>query len=446
MSDVFNRIFRLRSGEAGIVVALGLLLLANSLAVEVSGVVAVSGFLGQVEVPNIIIVWAVDMVLIAVATGLQSLVVDRFERVSILKVMLFGFAIVYVILRLMFTVGVPEWLNYSLLFIIADLQWLFFPLVFWILANDMFDVAQSKRLIPVIAAWGFAGQILGFGLAAVAPELLARVGAHTQGLLVVNVLIYLVCYGLVGWALRDIKVRQTTPQTATVRETLSEGWGFVKEVMSFRYLMIALIGGYLVITVLDYFFLSVSHATFGATPAFQTFYSLYGLAVTSAGFVVQGLFSSRIIDKLSLKNTFLILPLVLLIASGVALGFGGLVASTGAIAIARLSQETIDFSAQKAFQALVPEERRGRVALFMNSYLFSSGTLIGCLILGLVIFAGTSLLAGVGPLLYLATAVMSALIAIWAVLQMRRVYDASMLNWRLKRRQRGASVLDGIEF
>jgi AAA family ATP:ADP antiporter len=28
----------------------------------------------------------------------------------------------------------------------------------------------------------------------------------------------------------------------------------------------------------------------------------------------------------------------------------------------------------------------------------------------------------------------------------RAVYDSSLLNWRLKRRQRGASVLEGIEF
>jgi len=446
MSDVFSRVFRLRAGETGIMVTLGLLLLANSLAVEVSGVVAVSGFLDQVEVPNIIIIWAVDMVLIAIATGLQSLIVDRYERAAILRAMLIAFAMVYIILRAMFAMGIPEWLNYSALFLIADLQWLFFPLIFWILANDIFDVAQSKRLIPVIAAWGFAGQILGFGLAAVAPDILAGAKAQSAELLNLNALIYMVCFVVAWWGLRNIKVRQTTPQAESVRATLSEGWGFVKEVASFRYLMIALIGGYLVITVLDYHFLSVANDAFSDSASFQTFYSLYGLAVTVAGFIIQGLLSSRIIDRLTLKNTFLVLPLALLAMSGAALGFAGLAASALAIGVSRLTQETIDFSAQKAYQALVPEERRGRVALFMNSYLFSGGTLIGCLILGVVVIGGRLIYGQANPFIYLALAVVAAVIAIWAIVKMRGVYDASMLNWRLKRRQRGASVLDGIEF
>jgi AAA family ATP:ADP antiporter len=47
---------------------------------------------------------------------------------------------------------------------------------------------------------------------------------------------------------------------------------------------------------------------------------------------------------------------------------------------------------------------------------------------------------------YLAIALLAAGVAVWAILNMRRTYDSSLLNWRLKRRQRGASVLDNIEF
>ena len=446
MSSFFSRIFRLRAGEAGLVVALGFMLLANSLALEVSGVVAVSGFLDQVSVNNIILVWAVDMILIAIATGLQSLVIDRFERSNILKAMLFGFALIYSLLRLMFTLNVPAWLNYSLLFVISDLQWLFFPLIFYILINDVFDMAQSKRLIPVIAAWGFLGQILGFGLAAIAPDILAAVNAHSAELLTLNVFIYLVCYGVANYALAKIKVRQTTPKAESIRETLGEGWGFVKEVVSFRYLMIALLCGYMVLTILDFHFLSIAHTSFDSTASFQTFYSLYGLSVTVAGFIIQGLLSSRILEKLQVKNSFLVMPIALVIGSGAALGFPGLLAGTAAIFAGRLTQETINLSAEKAFQALVPEERRGRVVLFMSSYLFSGGTLLGCIALGIVVFGGLQLFGPAELPVSLIIAVVGAVVAIWAVFRMRAAYDSSMLNWRLKRRQRGSSVLDGIEF
>jgi hypothetical protein len=46
---------------------------------------------------------------------------------------------------------------------------------------------------------------------------------------------------------------------------------------------------------------------------------------------------------------------------------------------------------------------------------------------------------------YLGVSVIAALFSIWAIFMMRQVYDSSLFNWRLKRRQRRASVLDKLE-
>ena len=53
-----------------------------------------------------------------------------------------------------------------------------------------------------------------------------------------------------------------------------------------------------------------------------------------------------------------------------------------------------------------------------------------------------ALLVGTGVAVGLA----AALFAIWAIFRMRAVYYTSLLNWRLKRRQRGGSVLDRLDF
>jgi len=96
--------------------------------------VSTSGFLSQVSVPNILIVWIVDMSLILVSAGLQSLIVDRFHRIQLMRWMSIILGAAYVGLRVLFAVGAPAWLNYSLLFLVADQSWLFFPLIFWVLA------------------------------------------------------------------------------------------------------------------------------------------------------------------------------------------------------------------------------------------------------------------------------------------------------------------------
>ena len=47
--------------------------------------------------------------------------------------------------------------------------------------------------------------------------------------------------------------------------------------------------------------------------------------------------------------------------------------------------------------------------------------------------------------IYLLTAGAAGIGALWASLALRKVYDKSLLNWRLSRARR-RSVLDGIEF
>ena len=450
MTGILNRVFKLRPGETGIVLVLGFLLLSNSLALEVAEVVSISGFLSQVDAPQILFVWLVDMVLIILTAGLQSLVVDRFKRVSLMCWMSFGLAMVYLVLRLMFVLNVPAWFNYSFLFLLADQQWLFFPLIFWILANDLFMVAEAKRLFPLIASFGFVGQILGLGISAAAPALLSRLGVGSHELLTLNALIYMATYLLATAGLRKADIRETVKKHETVRETLGEGWGFVREVPSFRYLMLTMIAVSLVITILDFHFLSVSEITFASDPDnFQTFYSLYRLGLTIASIIVQSFLTSRILNRVGLKKVFFFMPASLLAGAAAAMGFPGLISSTGGIALPRLTQDTIDESSRKAFQALVPEERRGRVSMFMDSYMFAAGTIIGCVITVVVVFlVGPFVDARVKSLIYLGIANLVSIFAIWTVFRMHAVYDSSMFNWRLKRRQRRGltGVMDKLDF
>lgn len=450
MTGILNRVFKLRPGETGIVLVLGLLLLSNSLALEVAEVVSISGFLSQVDAPQILFVWFVDMVLIIMTAGLQSLVVDRFKRVSLMCWMSFALAMVYLVMRLMFVFNVPGWLNYSFLFLLADQQWLFFPLIFWILANDLFMVAEAKRLFPLIASFGFVGQILGLGISAAAPVFLSRMGIKTHELLSLNALIYMATYLLATAGLRKASIRETVEKHETVRETLSEGWGFVREVPSFRYLMLTMIAVSLIITILDFHFLSVSEVTFASNPdSFQTFYSLYRLGLTVISIIVQSFLTSRILNRVGLKKAFFFMPLSIFVSAAAAMGFPGLVSSTAGIALSRLTQDTIDESSRKAFQALVPEERRGRVSMFMDSYMFAIGTIIGCVILGVVVFlVGPFVDGAVRNYIYLAIANLVGVFAIWAVFRMHTVYDSSLLNWRLKRRQRRGltGVMDKLDF
>ncbi|MEW5939113.1 MAG: hypothetical protein AB1750_05590 [Chloroflexota bacterium] len=442
MSKFFLRVFRLQPGEGMLVFALGFLLFGNSLARQVSGIVAVSGFLSSSNVNDILLVLLVDYTLILVVAGLQSLIVDRFNRIRLMGGITLVFTAVFVGLRLMFVYSDLGWLNYSAMYLVAEQQLVLFPITFWVLANDVFSFAQAQRLIPLIASWSFVGKLAGIGVAGVSPALFQTLGAQNEDILLFNAFIYFVGFILVLLGLRNVTLRRTVQKTETMSEALSEGWGFVRDVASFRYLMIAILGLAIADTIIEFRFLVITDAIFVGQNAYQSFYSLYRLAATLISFIVQTFLTSRLIKGMQLKNVFYFFPIVALLASGGMLLSAGLYAAVAGMLTVKLMRETVDDSARKAFQALVPEERRGRVSTFNDSYLPAIGTILACILTGAVVLIGLWLDRDL-HLVYLTLALLGAIMAIWATNRMAANYDTSMLNWRLKRRQRVSDSMFG---
>ncbi len=444
-----ERFIRIRPGEYRLVLMMGLLLFINSLALEISDVVAVSGFLEKVGINELLVVYVVDMLLIIFTAGLQSLVVDRFDRLTVIRWMAVIIATAYVGLRLMFIFGAPDWLNYSLLYLLSDQQWLFFPLVFWVLANDVFEMQQGKRLFPLIAAVGFIGQIVGLLIAGAVAPLLIESGVESVELLSFNAILYVLTFFLIVFGMRGVRPRHTTNahQHVPVRETLTEGWAFLREVQSFRYLMVGLVIVSMTLVVFEFHFLDVTSASFDGA-AFQSFYSFFRLGLTLLSFFMQSVLTGLILSRFNLKDVFLIAPVSVVIGGIFILmipGIGGAVIGFG---LARLMKTTIDESARTAMLAIVPEERRGRVSMFMDSYLFAIGVIIGCVLTGGVILIAEYILVIPFDLFYICVgaATLTALIAVWAILRMRQVYDMSLFSPLLKRRQRRSSVIERLEF
>src|SRR5512135_2717659 len=135
-----------RPGELRLVLALGAVLFVNYAAMGITKVVSVSGFLSQVKDQYILLVWAVDMALLILVTGLQSLIVDRFDRVKLIVAVLLVFAALYAVLPFSFLFKLfPKSIAYALIYLLNDQQWRFFPVVFWILVNDIFDPTAGRR-------------------------------------------------------------------------------------------------------------------------------------------------------------------------------------------------------------------------------------------------------------------------------------------------------------
>jgi hypothetical protein len=417
-----------------------------------AGIVGIADFVNVGGISQLLIVNGINGVLIIATAAGTSLVVDQHNRISLLRWTSVVFAASFVVVWALQLVGAPAKLISALLFLLSQQQWLVFPMFFWVLVNDMFEVSQTKRLIPIIGSWSFIGKVIGIG-AAIVPGLLSQLGVlpnselTINGVLGTNVVIYVAIIALMSFGFRNLTLTRPIPQKQHVREVLTEGWTFVKDVPSFRYLQIAVLLICMCDVITDFRVLVVAKAAIPDPIDYKQFYSYYLLSAAIISFVIQGFFTGKIIQKLGLKNTFLVQPGMAFGVSAFMLAlpgwFMGNVVSSNLL---KISRNTIDESNGKAFQGLIPEERRGRVALLMNNYTPAAGYILGSVLASAVLYVGLAQGFTIEMPGYLAVSVLAGLSAIAAIWTMRKHYDQSLFNWRLKRRTRASSVLSKLEF
>ncbi|MEZ4670608.1 MAG: hypothetical protein R3E39_22105 [Anaerolineae bacterium] len=82
MQQFLSRVFKIQPGEVRLVLLLGLLLACHSFVLEINEIIGTSGFLSQVSVENVLIVWSITMGLIIISGTLQTFILDRYDRRS----------------------------------------------------------------------------------------------------------------------------------------------------------------------------------------------------------------------------------------------------------------------------------------------------------------------------------------------------------------------------
>jgi ATP:ADP antiporter, AAA family len=440
-----------RSQEAKLTTLLGVILLGNAFAQKLSEIISVSSFFSNVGVNQIIWVWMVDGMLMLLVAGLQSLIIDRHSRRKIMEYMVMALALSFVFLQIIILMDGPAWFSQSLLFLLSQQQWLTFPLIFWVFTNDLLGIAQSKRLIPKIASWGFAGYALGIAFVGFTSLIMKRLAIPhdlmVTGCLAINIAIYSGIFLVLRLRFTHYKIRQVAHVSEPLQQTLSEGWDFIRNVDLFRYLVIAVLAIVVCETIIDFRFFQASFAAFPDLYTYQMIQSgyLFGRAIIE-GLISQFL-AQALITQLSLKAVFTLQPLFSLVASSLMLVVPTFLGSLGGIILHKGAQYGIDEPARKALEGLVPQERRGRVSNFIDGYMLGAGGILGALIIALFSLIGwvmgVDLLASNG---YLFGAVIAALIALISTWKMYQVYDISMLDWRLHRRKRGDSILNSLDF
>jgi len=440
-----------KPGEWQLAAGMLIVLAINNTVLQLANVAATAGFVSQVGSQQILWLWVIDMVITMAASSIYAVIVDRVSRKRLVEWIFLIFAAFYVVLLLLFSMEWGRYLAFPLLYLLSDQQYFVFPLAFWALAADIYTVSEAKRLFPFIAAGAAIGNILGNALAAGAAVVSIADNHITIAQLVVTcVIMLLIGYGLVIALFRNRQINARIAvghRNGSVRESISEGFSVIKNVPLFTYLAFAMILSGFALTIVEFHFIATLDQTVMDPLAFQRFYGAYRAALVVVTLFIQWVLAGRLLNRIPLKDTFIVFPGVLAAAAAFAQFVPGLISAAGGRFVGWLIERSWNEPARRALLGLVPDERRGRVSVFVESYFYACATVLACLFVGSLYFLASSgvLPAFHVPILYMSFAMSASLGAVWGTIRLRDFYEQSLLNWRLSRSRR-KSVLDEIEF
>lgn len=416
---------------------------------ELSDVVATAGFVNTLGVEQIPWLWLVTTILTLIAAGGYSVLVDRSSRLNLVSWLLVFLAVFYLSLRFLFQIGVPEWVSYPGLSIISDQQYYIIPLAFWALANDTFALSEGKRIFPLLASGAVIGGIAGNYLAGISARVLEQLSAQPSEIFLLASILLL--FGLVilrfTYYGRQIRARQSKDENAGLKESFKVGMDYFGSIPMLKMVAVFMTLSGIALAMLEYHFLRLIESNTGSTLEFQQFLGYYKTAQTIGLLLFQWLIAGRLLGRASLKNVLIFLPITLVGSLGIAIAVTGLMGAGGGRFFARLVQRGWDEPSRKTLQGLVPDERRGRVAIFMDTTFYNSATIVSALILGLLayLWKNNIFTEEIYHNVYLGIGILAAIGATLASFKMRQVYETSLLDWRFSRSKR-KSVLDNIEF
>lgn len=433
-----------------LVLALWLLLAINMMVMELSDVIATAGFVSNIGSDSLPWLWLVMTLLTLVGASGYSVLVDRYSRLNLITWLLGIMGIFYLFLMFLFRAQVPDKITFPLLSIITDQQYYILPLAFWALANDVFSVTEGKRVFPLIASGAVIGSLTGNSLAGLSAKFLEQLSVGAEAIFVLAALLLFVSVIILRIAFfgHYVRARQSKGEDASLMKSMQVGIEYFSKVAMLKMVAIIMFLSGMTLALLEFYFLrSIELNTSGNSLDFQQFLGYFKTAQTIGLLTFQWLITRRLLEKVALKNSFMVLPVFLLGASGIAIGLVGVWGVAIGRFFARMLQRGWDEPTRKSLQGLVPDERRGRVALFMDSVFYNFATIISSLWMALLLWLMRSAMITEVTFQYisLGTALLAALGAIVASFNFNRVYEKSLLDWRFARSKR-KSVLDNIEF
>jgi hypothetical protein len=278
-------------------------------------------------------------------------------------------------------------LIYPALFMLKSQYEVLLALLFWNLANDLFNTRQSKRLFPLITAGGVIGQILG----SFATPLVAR-WLHLDNLL----LVYMVTALAGAWAVHAMGNRYPTllfqqkkegqkKTRASMIEEFKTVLPMIRSSVLVKILVVLTFMPNVVIPIMNYQFNFAVNEQFATESGLIEFFSYFRGVLNIISLVIL-LFVGKLYDRFGLPVALMFHPFNYMLVFITFLFRFDAVAAMYARMSANIIRTTINIPATAVVTGLFPESYRAMIRPFLRGTVVRIGLFLGS---GLILLSDT---------------------------------------------------------
>jgi hypothetical protein len=276
------------------------------------------------------------------------------------------------------------WLNWGFYFW-SGLFGLVLVAEFWLLANDLFNAREAKRLFPIIGSGAILGGLFGGALAG---WLAKPLGSASLLYIVAAMLVAASLLSHVAWKFRRPEVKREQAEAPPAK--FAEGIAILRKNSYTRHIALMLICMTVCYTIVQWQYKGIAKIHFhGRQDDMTAFFGIFAAVLNLVSFTLQLVGTPRLLKRFGVGFGLHVLP------SGFGLGAIALLLTTvlpipmlGAAAVAVLFSDTFRFSVDKASTELlylpIPRAVKDQAKPFIDTFVDrAAGALAGFIWLGL---------------------------------------------------------------
>jgi AAA family ATP:ADP antiporter len=424
---LLNRIVQFREGEA---TTAWLMFAFSFLAMTAHNIIKPltrSKFIKDLGADNLPYVMLVAGVIIAVLMAGHAWASARLPRKAVIPATLGALIVVLGAFRLLFSFG-WEWVP-AAFFLFGLIFGLLLISQFWTLANDVYDPRQARRVFGFIGGGASLGGVTGNSITYLTADLVSA-----NNLLLVCAAVLGLCVVIVSRVVGKLPAEKLSLLAEEKGVGVREALDLLRRSRHLQIIALVIASAAVSAQLVEQQMNMAAEASKGSSEVdLQKFFSMVGIYLSIASFVIQVGLTSVIHKSLGLTFALMLLPLTLGGAAGVILVTGALWAPTAARVIDTALRYSLDKTTREVLFLPLPPDLKHRAKPFVDVTLDRNGKAVGAL-LSLVMIKPWGLgwswqLMSLGGLLIVGLWVVTALIARREYLQsFRKSLDARQIR------------------